>query len=304
MKIAILGATGHVAKCAARAFAEDSSSELFLFSRSVERLKAETKGIFDSVRTRCMDGYDNFFDDFYDVIFNGIGVWDTPGADPRQVFPVTEYYDDMILRYQKVHPDTISIHVSSGSVYGGCCSHPVSDKSKAEIDISHVRQGDYYTVTKLNSEIKHRAFSEFGIVDIRLFGFFSRYMNTGYDYLLSGIIRSIRNREPFHVVKQEFYRDYIHPEDFASMLSGIINKPRINTAIDVRSRKPVSKSEMLDFFVKRYGLIIENSEEKVSVSKTGIKPFYYSVRENEVYDPVYTSMETIESEIKYFLREV
>ncbi len=300
MRVAVLGATGHVAKCAVHAFAGDASAEFYLFSRSGERLRQEMAE-FDGPRTHFIEGYGDFPGGAYDVIFNGIGVWDTPGADPRQIFLITERYDNLILEYQQRHPYSVAIHVSSGAVYGGDYSVPIGRDSRCEINVNHASQGDYYTAAKLNSEIKHRAFSELNIVDIRLFGFFSRYMNVDYSYLLSGIIRSIRNNTPFHAVSEEFYRDYIHPDDFAGLLNGIAGEKHINMAIDVRSSRPVSKSEMLDFFSRRYGLVIEGGTGQAVVSRTGIKPYYYSTRGNGVYVPKRTSMETIESEIKYFL---
>lgn len=300
MKIAILGATGHVAKCALWAFSQMPDAELCLYSRSMERLEV-LKEKFPGVSIRCFDSYDGFADRDYDLIFNGIGVWDTPGADAKEIFRATEYYDNLIINYQRIHPNCVSIHVSSGAVYGGEFAAPVNTETKAEIPVNMVRTGDYYTAAKLNSEVKHRAYSDLSIVDIRLFGFFSRYMNVKYKYLMSGIINSIKENRPFKVIAPEFYRDFIHMDDFAAMINAIARSGHINTSIDVRSKKPVSKSELIDYFARKYGLKVYQDEEASSVSKTGVKPYYYSLRENGLYTPRYTSLETVENEIRYFL---
>lgn len=299
MRIAILGATGHVAQCALWAFSQRKDAEFFLFSRSKERLEA-LRMSFPGKNISCFSGYSSFDKNDYDIVFNGIGVWDTPNADAREIFRVTEFYDNMIMDYQKAHPACVSIHVSSGAVYGGEYLSPVTDETVSQIPINSVRTGDYYTAAKLNSEIKHRAYSDLSIVDIRLFGFFSRYMSLKYRYLMSGIINSIKEGRPFGAIGPEFYRDFIHLDDFSALLNAIAGAG-INTSIDVRSKKPVSKSELLDYFVKNFGLKVYQNEDPSMVSKTGVKPYYYSLRESALYTPRFTSIETVENEIHYFL---
>lgn len=300
MKVAILGATGHVARCALLALSHEKNAEFYLFSRSMGKLEAVCRG-YDQGKVHCMAGYSEFPNHDYDVIFNGVGVWDTPGVDARQIFSATEYYDNMVIQYQLTHPGAVSIHISSGAVYGGDYEKPVDDGAVAVLPVNHVTKGDYYTAAKLNSEIKHRAHEELNIVDIRLFGFFSRYMSLGYRYLLSGIINSIKENRPFHAIRPDFYRDYIHMDDFAAVLLGIARQPHINTAIDIRSKEPISKDQMLEFFTEKYGLKTVVAGDEVAISRTGVKPFYYSKRENDIYTPVHTSLETLESEVRYFL---
>ena len=302
MKVAILGATGHIAKCALWALSQDDTAEFYLFSRTREKLEGVCLG-YAPERIHCAGGYSEFFEHTYDLIFNGVGVWDTPGASAQQIFSATESYDNMIIRYQLDHPHTRSIHISSGAVYGGDYSVPIDDKSVAMLAVNNVSKGDYYTAAKLNSEVKHRAYSDLDIVDIRLFGFFSRYMSLRYHYLLSGIINSIKENRPFHAIRSNFYRDYIHLDDFAEMLCGIMKQEHINMAIDVRSKEPVSKEEMIRFFSEEYGLKAVEAGDEIAISRTGVKPYYYSTRENGIYTPRHTSLDTIRHEIKFFLGE-
>ncbi len=297
MKIAILGATGHLARCAFRAFSMDGPHEFYLFSRSADRLAAMYAGSEQTVR---MGSYRDFPEGVYDIIFNGVGCWDDGGTPPRSIFSVTEEYDALILRYQLRHPDARAVHVSSGAVYGGSFSEPVSESTKALIPVNALREGDFYQAAKLNAEAKHRAFPELGIVDLRLFGFFSRFMSLDYGYFLSAAIRSAREGKVFRQVPGEFWRDYIHPEDFAALLRAAAYGERINAAVDVRSAKPISKSEIIELFVSRYGLRVE-TDPQVPVSRTGAKPFYYSTRENPLYTPLHTSLETLRDELHYFM---
>lgn len=300
MKIAVLGATGHMAKCAIHVFAKDAGAELYLFSRSENRLKS-LKAAMGLAEAHCAVGYENFGDTDYDVIFNGVGVWDTPGASPRQIFEATERYDNLILHYQTEHPAAISIHVSSGAVYGGDFSSPADRATKSVVAVNAVKKGDFYTAAKLNSEIKHRAFSELNIVDLRLFGFFSRYMSLKYNYLLAAMIGCVENGTVFESVAANFYRDYIHLDDFSELLRGVVKEPRVNTVIDVRSKAPISKDELLELFAKKYGLKFRVRDDFAGLSLTGIKPYYYSARITPVYTPRYSSRETVENELEYFL---
>ncbi len=300
MKIAILGATGHLSKCAFWVFSKDPESEIFLFSRAADKLRQlELLRDFSTCKLH-FENYKKFFENEYDVIFNGIGVWDTPGGKPSDIFATTEYFDNLILDYQKRHFDSVSIHISSGAAYAADYMQPVEKTTKTQLDINSIRTGDYYSIAKINSEAKHRAFEALNIVDIRLFGFFSRFMSLEYPYLLSAMINSIKTNSEFKAISENFWRDYIHLDDFSALLLGIASAGKINTAVDVRSSQPVSKDELIRLFVDNYGLKV-CYDDSVAVSKTGVKPHYYSVLENAVYTPHYSSLQTVEDELMYFV---
>ena len=298
MRIAILGASGHLAKCAFWAFAQDKENEFFLFSRSKARLE-QIYSQFSKVHKTYINDY-QMFDRFeYDLIFNGIGSWDSRDQKSNNIFQVTESYDNLIMHYQSTHPDSVSIHISSGTVYANDFQQPVDYETKTSIAINQVAVGDFYSAAKLNSEVKHRAFPDLHIVDIRLFGFFSRYMSLEYPYLLSALIRSAKENRSFKVVKEDFWRDYIHMDDFSVLLHNIVSR-KINAAIDVRSKAPISKAELIRLFVERYALEVE-TDPSVTRSKTGIKPYYYSMQQNTIYVPQYTSLEAVEHELNFFM---
>lgn len=302
MRIAILGATGHLSKCVFWSFSKDKDVEFFLFSRS--KINAE------NFYRRFSDTTINYFDDYqmfhrfdYDLIFNGIGSWDSKDQPSNHIFHVTEYYDNLILYYQESHPQAISIHVSSGAAYSNSFSSPAEENSQTAIMINHIVEKDFYSIAKINSEAKHRSFPEMNIVDIRLFGFFSRYMSLEYPYLLSALIQSTKEHKLFKIVKEDFWRDYIHMTDFSLLLHSIVERKRINMAVDICSKLPISKSDLIHLFMGKYGLKVQE-DTSAKVSKTGIKPFYYSIQKNDLYIPQYTSLEAVENELKYFMEEV
>lgn len=303
MRIAVLGATGHVAKCAAWSFAGDSGAVIDLYSRSPERAERAAEAVASmhpGVRAKfATRDYGEFFDNEYDLIFNGVGVWDTPGQGPERIFEITEKYDDLVLSYQKNLPGSISVHVSSGAVYGGDYTAPAGEGSPAVIPVNGPRTGDWYTAAKLNSELKHRAHRELNILDIRLFGFFSRFMDTGYRYMLSAMIRAAGEGTVFRAVPEEFWRDYVSLGDFSALLHAALERRELNRAVDVRSAAPISKSELIELFAQKYGMRYEIAG--AGVSRTGNKPYYYSLRQNDLYTPSATSRETVEAELEYFL---
>jgi nucleoside-diphosphate-sugar epimerase len=266
----------------------------------LDKLK-ETYDRYSEASKQYLADYNTFPQHEYDLVFNGIGVWDTPNRDARDIFYVTEHYDDMVIAYQKQHRDTTYIYISSGAAYASDFLAPVDENSTtAVININAFSVGDYYAIAKINAEAKHRAMDELNIVDIRLFGFFSRFVSLDYPYLLSGLVKAVKEKTVFKSIALEFWRDFVHLEDFAALLNGIAAAERINIAIDARSKAPVSKNELIDFFVNNYGLRFETDHD-VPISVTGVKPYYYSRRENPLYTPRFTSLEAVENEVKYFL---
>lgn len=301
MRIAILGATGHLSKCVFWSFSKDSDVEFFMFSRSKNKAENFYRQFTDA-KIKYFDDYQMFRAFDYDLIFNGVGSWDSKDQPSNNIFKVTESYDNLIMDYQATHPQSVSIHVSSGAAYANSFSIPASKSTQTEIIINQISEKDFYSIAKINSEAKHRAFPEMNIVDIRLFGFFSRYMSLEYPYLLSALIQSTKQHKVFKMVKDDFWRDYIHMDDFSLLLHEILKQKKINMAIDVRSRLPISKSDLVHLFIEKYGLEVQENIS-TEISKTGIKPYYYSLQKNDIYTPRYTSLETVESELKYFMEE-
>ena len=307
LNIAILGCTGHVGKNLIYYFGRETNFELFLFSRDKKRISncLQRCKIKDSVSSRT---YDEFSKLDYDVIINCIGISDPAKieSEGKLILKLTDDIDSLILEYLKNYPNTKLINFSSGAVYGEEINSPIDDttlqKNLQECDISSP-----YTIAKIKSEIRHRDLDKLNVVDLRLFSFFSRFMDLSSRFLISEIISSIKQNKKLITNEFDFYRDYIHPKDLFSLLKKCINRNPINDVFDLYSKKPIGKFELLNSLKDNNGLKYEINPNSGLSSPTGFKKNYYSVSRKAKllgYEPQYSSIETVVNELKYFNSEM
>jgi len=300
-RIAILGATSHIAKGLIFNFSRHTTDELYLFARSAQRVK-------DFLATICTcENYiikpiDGFGKDSYDVIMNCIGIGNPASlrTAATPVFELMETYDNKILAYLQNHKKSLYINFSSGAVYGTDFSQPAGNNSKNSININAIDPSIYYSVAKLNSEAKHRYYQNLRIIDLRVFAYFSRFIDLKTQYLITEIINAIRNRNTFITGNSNIVRDYVGHEDLFSLVCACMEKPD-NDSYDVYSRKPVGKFEILKSFRHEFGLNFKISRTLNFSSATGTKNYYYSVNKkaNKLgYKPKYTSLKLLISETK------
>ncbi|MFA4828543.1 MAG: NAD(P)-dependent oxidoreductase [Thermodesulfovibrionales bacterium] len=300
MRIAILGATSHIAKGLIYNFNQKGNCELFLFARSIDRLREFLKSI-ECGENFHLKGFDELNKERYDVIINCIGISSASDFKERvsSYFRLTEQFDNLVLDYLNEHPDTLYINFSSGAAYGTDFSVPADEATFSKWDINHISEADYYGIAKLNSEAKHRALKGLNIVDLRVFGYFSRFIDLQSRFLLTEIISCTKEGKEFITGPDNIFRDYVHPKDLFELLDKCIERHRLNDVFDVYSLKPVSKFEILEYFQKEYGFeyIINNGFASSSV--TGSKDNYYSIskRARKIrYTPQFTSLDSIVQE--------
>lgn len=303
-KIAIIGATGHIAKSLIDSFCRTNQHELFLFARSLERLSIFLASInFSSASPRS---FSEFAHEEYDVIINCVGIGD-PGklkSAGISIFKVTEIYDNLVLDYLETHPATLYLNFSSGAAFGTDFSAPIKNSTCAKWSINQIASNDFYGIAKLNSEAKHRALANLHIVDLRVFGYFSRFIDLESQYLINEIINSIRDSKEFVTGAHNIVRDYVHPKDLFSLIDKCIAKSTLNGVFDVYSLKPVTKFEILDYFAAEHGLKYVVKDNVNISAATGIKDRYYSDNKNarEVgYIPRFTSLDSIIQEASVLL---
>lgn len=301
MRIAILGATSHIAKGLIYNINKNETNELFLFARSMDRLREFLKSI-GCGESFHLKGFDELNKERYDVIINCIGI--SSAADFKErvssYFRLTEDFDNLVLDYIKEHPDTLYINFSSGAAYGTDFRVPADESTYSRWDINHISEADYYGIAKLNSEAKHRALKDLNIIDLRVFGYFSRFIDLESRFLLTEIISSIKEGKEFFTGPDNIVRDYIHPNDLYSLVEKCIDRKSINDVLDVYSLKAVNKFGILDYFVAEYGLKYKVRDDIKISAITGIKDNYYSKNkkaQNIDYYPQFTSMECIAQEI-------
>ena len=305
-KIAILGATSHIAKGLIENFSKTREYELYLYARSTEKVIAflEERRLG---KVEAVDNFDKFTTNKYDVVINCVGV-----GQPEKIkevgfdiFKLTEEFDNLAINYLQENHECLYVSLSSGAVYGKNFTSPVSISSPAIVDINNLSPIDSYGLAKLCAEAKHRALVSYNIVDLRIFSYFSQDINLKSKFLLSEIITSIENNKPLITTKNDIVRDYIHPLDLFDLITLCFKKQRINDVFDAYSKKPVAKFELFDFLAKQYNFKYKVKRDINKESSTGAKNVYYSINHKAKaigYSPKYTSLEAISDECSKLIR--
>lgn len=295
-KTAILGATGHIAKSLIFGLDKNVGYRLFLFARDEERLNQFVRAHCHGV-VNCLP-FNQFNDTNYDVVINCIGIGDPAKLKNAggAIFRLTETFDNMVLDYLERHPDTLYINFSSGAVYGTDFDAAVSDSSYLTLEINNIVPQNYYGISKINAEAKHRGLPQKNIVDLRVFSFFSRFIDSESKFFINEIISCLKTYEILKTGPGNIVRDYIHPEDLLNLVEKCIDKHSLNDVFDVYSLKPVTKFEVLDYFVKQHGLKYYVNDKLFVSTATGTKDCYFSNNkkaEKIGYFPRFTSLQSI-----------
>ncbi|MDG4812252.1 NAD(P)-dependent oxidoreductase [Hydrogenovibrio sp. 3SP14C1] len=304
MKIAIFGASSQIAKDLIASFVKNTDYSCDLFVRQIETMQAWLSSIAES---RCeLYTYESFSkENVYDVVINFVGVGDPARAKEMgaSIFDVTHYYDSLALDYIKQHKSCRYIFLSSGAVYGGSFEKPITNESTASIDINNLVPSDWYAVAKLHAEARHRAMSDYSIVDLRVFNYFSHAQDMSARFLITDIVRALKNSDVLKTSDLNIFRDFITPTDFYQLIQCVIDCKPINQAIDCYTKEPIDKLTMLADLSDSYGLKYELVEQ-AGINATGLKTHYYSLNraaEEAGYVPQFTSMDGIKSEIQKVL---
>jgi nucleoside-diphosphate-sugar epimerase len=309
MNIVILGATSHIAKGLIDKFLHRGDDHLYLFTRSAETLQQFLSSIGkhgDNNHTVCPE-YQTFSSFSYDVIINCVGVEtrNKHNCDFTRYFTVTEEFDSLAITYlRNRNPEALYISFSSGAVYGSKFSTPADEFSVNHLRVNQIIPEDYYGIARINAEAKHRAHSDLRIIDLRIFSYFSRYINLTDGYFITDVMEAILGNKVLVTDSTNIVRDYLHPEDLFAMVGKCIHAGSINQAVDVTSSRPVSKQGILDYFTSEYGLKYKSRNFSQNASATGAKSNYYSTcnRASRIgYIPQFSSMDTLKDEARYIL---
>lgn len=304
-KVTILGATSHIAKGLIYNFSINGKHELFLFARSLERLSEFLKSI-QCEKNVCLKTFSQINDVEYDVIINCVGIGEPARLknDILSILRLTENFDNLVLDYLDKHRNSLYINFSSGATYGTDFSQPVNESTLSKWDINNISESDYYGIAKLDSEAKHRALKSLNIVDLRIFSYFSRFINIESKFLLTEIISCIKEGREFITDSQNIVRDYIHPKDLLALIERCIEKHNINDVFDAYSLKPITKFEILNYFASQYHLKYTIKNDVKFSAITGCKDNYYSLNRKAQqigYIPQFNSMDSIIQESKEIL---
>lgn len=308
MRIAILGATSQIAKDLILSFSIHNTHSLTLLAR----YPAKVTQWLDNVGTLGRHTVADF--DFlnaavpFDAIINFVGVGDPTKAAAMgaSIFDVTLKYDSMALQYQSKHPDCRYLFLSSGAAYGSGFEKAVDENSPAIVAINNLQPQDWYAASKLHAECRHRSLEQLPIIDIRVFNYFSHTQDISARFLITDILRAIRNKEILKTSSDYIVRDFIHPSDFHQLIERLLIAPASNMVIDCYSKAPVDKPNLLACMHEKFGLQYELVEANASINATGHKPHYYSLNRRAIefgFHPNLTSLEGVVREASVMLHQ-
>jgi nucleoside-diphosphate-sugar epimerase len=302
MKIAILGATSQIAQDLILSFSKNKDYECLLFSRNIVLLKKWIKSANLKNSYKAKEYADFDCNESHDIIINFVGVGDPLKSKKvgNGIFKITEQYDDMALNYIDSNKKTKYIFISSGAVYGGNYQNPVNESTAATVNINNLDGTDWYRISKLYAESKHRSLAGLSIIDVRVFNYFSHSQDMRARFLITDMVRSIKNKEIFKTSEDNIVRDFMTPPDFYNLIQAVIESKPMNMALDCYTKSPISKFELLSKLKDSFGLIYEIDRSLDIVNSTGFKANYYSINkvaESIGYRAKNTSLEGIFKEI-------
>lgn len=295
--IAILGATGHIGTALAAEFSKDPNVELLLYARRPDAIQ----GGLDIAA---------FGKQPFDVVINAVGAGTPAGVRDlgAKIFTVTETVDNTVLTVLKNNPEALYLFLSSGAVYGTNFTKPAQVDSVNKLPINTLEPRHFYGLSKINAEAKHRGHSDFNIIDLRVFSFFSRFIDLEARFFITDTIHAIRNGTVLKTSRQDIIRDFVTPSDFADLVGCCIKTWRnsaapINTSCDVYSKAAGGKFDLLKRIKADFPFDYELEDDAGLVS-TGPKANYYSLdhrAEAWGYMPEFTSIDGVLRELSDFL---
>jgi len=279
--IAILGATGTLGLSLAHEFAADAGG-LVLFARHPQRLANERFGSTVGIRP-----LDEFAAADFDLVINAIGAGD-PGrvaALGSKILAITAHWDRRVL--DTMDARTRYVFLSSGAVHASPFAEPHRDGRDAAVSP--------YVMAKRSAEARHRAFADRSILDLRVFAFADMALPRDGRFFLCELARSITLRVPFRTLAADMVRDYAGRTEVASLIKCWAAAGARNMPLDVYTKAPASKRDILRIAHERFGVEIEYCDD-VAESRTGAMLVYASLNRDAAalgYDPKRTSLEVV-----------
>lgn len=297
MRIAILGATSQIAKDLTVSFSADEVKHLHLFARRPDDVKrwlapAGLAGRYP------VDDFSGFERHEFDAVINFVGVGNPAQALAmgNSIFDVTLRFDEMVLDYLKSYPACRYLFLSSGAAYGSSFREPANRDTPATVAINNLAPHEWYGVAKLHAECRHRAHPELHITDLRVFNYFSRTQDLSARFLITDMLRAIRDNTVLNTSPDYVVRDFLHPSDFYKLVCVLLAASTGNGAVDCYSRAPVDKPALLAAMREEFGMQYVITGTTSSVNATGNKPYYYSLNRRAAdfgYQPALTSLEGV-----------
>lgn len=307
MRIAIFGATSQIAKDLVLSFSTQGDVDLALFARRPDAVVQWLADVGMAGRHVVADFAAFSPDQRFDAVLNFVGVGNPAQAAAMgaSIFEVTQYYDELVLDYLQIYPDCRYLFLSSGAVFGAGFDNPVNEHSVATVPINNLQPQNWYGISKLYAECRHRSRADLRIVDLRIFNYFSATQDLSARFLVTDILRAIRDEAVLNTSADFIVRDFLHPGDFYRMVIAILAASPINDALDCYTRSPIDKPTLLSEMGSRFGLKYRISDPSLAVvNATGVKSHYYSDNrraEQYGYFPAMSSLDGLITEFQKVL---
>ena len=305
MKIAILGATSQIARDLIVSFGAAGDKQLHLFARRPDEVNKWLASVGLAGRFPA-DDFSGFGKQQFDALINFVGSGNPAqtAAMGASIMDVTNQYDQLALDYARQHPACRYLFLSSGAAYGSSFEEPANESTRSVIPINDLKPQDWYAVAKLYAECRHRSLAHLPIVDIRVFNYFSCSQDINARYLITDILRAIRDKTVLKTSPDYIVRDFLHPSDFYRMVNALLTAPAANAVVDCYTLGPIDKPGLLAAMQEKFGLRYEITGTSASINATGGKPYYYSLNTRAAafgYQPALTSLEGIMREATVIL---
>jgi nucleoside-diphosphate-sugar epimerase len=245
--IAIIGATGHMGQALAAHYAATPDVQLSLFSRRPETTRATFAGHPD-LPAITHAPIDSLGEQAFDLVINAVGIGNPAMARIAgpDFYKATMRLEDLIDRAVADDSGCLTVFMSSGAVFGGFDAGPADAGTPALLQINAMTAGDWYGATKLAVELRHRAQTNRRILDLRAFGFVSRFIDLDTTYLICDIVKAIRADRPMLTGAQDIARDFIGTRELAALIDVAMAHPALNVALDTYSLAPVRKFALFE----------------------------------------------------------
>lgn len=309
MRIGIIGATSQIARDLIISYSEAADKHLHLFARCPKEV---TKWLACAglVGRYLVDSYAEFGKQEFDAVINFVGVGNPARAAKMgaSIIDITYEFDSLALNYVQKFPTCRYVFLSSGAAYGGNFSTPADESTTSSFPINKLSPADWYGASKMFAECRHRALPELPIVDLRVFNYFSKSSNIEARFLITDILRSIRDGHVFRTSHENIVRDYIGPKEFMQVIQKILMAPPQNVAIDCFTQAPIDKVSMLEQMRNDFGLRYTLVEHRTGLLATGSKVNYYSKNRKATdvfgYSPDATSLDVVLEESRCLLNKL
>ena len=303
MRIAILGATSQIARDLIVSFCAEPQQQLYLFARRPSAVLNWLASAGMAERYPVQE-FSEFGKQEFDAVINFVGVGNPAQAAAigHAILDITLRFDELVLNYLQKHPTCRYLFLSSGAAYGSSFNEPVCQLTVPVAPTHALAPHEWYGAAKFQAECRHRARPELSIIDIRVFNYCSRTQDLDARFLISDILRAIRDKTVLETSAEYIVRDYVHPSDFFKLINLLLAASRFNKAIDCYSRLPIDKWTLLAAMEKQFGLRYEIIPTQLGSASS--KPYYFSLNRFAAdigYEPGLSSLEGIMQESEAML---